>query len=61
MQIKDLIKSIGDLKSKDEIINNLTTHNECKPDSSHEKLQKELDEMKAKFEVQKRENETALN
>jgi hypothetical protein len=60
-QIQDLIKIIGDLKSKDEIINNLTIHKECKPESSHEKLQRELDEMKAKFEAQKREHETALN
>lgn len=48
-------------KSKNEIINNLTIHKECKPDSSHEKIQKELDEMKAKFEVQKSHHVAALN
>jgi hypothetical protein len=58
---KELIQSIFDLKKKDEIISHLTNHKECKPDSSHEKLQKELDAMTAKFEAQKIQHESEMN
>jgi len=33
-----VIQSIFDLKKKVDIINNLSSHKECKPDSSLEKL-----------------------
>ena len=52
-EIKELIKSIFDLKKKDDIINNLSSHKECKPDSTHEKLQQDLNTMTAKFEALK--------
>jgi hypothetical protein len=52
-KIEDLIKSIFDLKKKDEIIDNLSSHKECKSDSAHEKLQHDLDTMTANFEALK--------
>ena len=60
-QIQELIQSIGDLKKKDEIINNLTSHIECKTDSAHEKLQKDLDTMTAKYEALKTQHELQFN
>jgi hypothetical protein len=45
------------LKKKDDIINNLTAHKECKTDSTNEKLQKELDNMTANFEALKIQHE----
>ncbi len=60
-EIKELIQSIFDLKKKDDIIKNLSSHKECKPDSNHEKLQKDLDAMTAKFEAQKTQNESEFN
>jgi hypothetical protein len=56
-QIQQLIQSVVDLKSKDDIINNLKAHKECKTDSTNDKLQKELDAMKAKFEALKIQHE----
>jgi hypothetical protein len=46
-QIQELIQSIGELKSKDEIINYLTSHKECKTDFAHDKLQEDLESMTA--------------
>jgi hypothetical protein len=56
-QIQELIQSVVDIKNKDDIINNLSAHKECKSDSTNDKLQKELDVMKAKFEALKIEHE----
>jgi hypothetical protein len=56
-QIQELIQNVGDLKSNYDIINNLTSHKECKSDLTNDKLQKELDDMKAKFEALKIEHE----
>ena len=53
-QIQELISSIGDLKRKDEIINNLTIHKENKNDSTtNDKLRKDLEAMTAKYEALK--------
>jgi hypothetical protein len=60
-QIQELIQNVGDLKSNYDIINNLTAHKECKTDSANDKLQKELDAMKAKFEALKIEHEQVSN
>ena len=60
-QIQELIQSIGDLKKKDEIINNLTSQKERKTDSAHEKLQKDLDTMTAKYEALKTQHELQFN
>jgi L-fucose mutarotase/ribose pyranase (RbsD/FucU family) len=57
-QIQELIQSVVDLKNKDDIINNLTAHKECKTDSTNDNLQKELDAMKAKFKALKIEHES---
>jgi hypothetical protein len=56
-QIQELIQSVVDIKNKDDIINNLSANKECKSDSTNDKLQKELDVMKAKFEALKIEHE----
>jgi hypothetical protein len=56
-QIQELIQNVGDLKSNYDIINNLTIHKESKSDSTNDKLQKELDAMKAKFEALKIQHE----
>jgi phage host-nuclease inhibitor protein Gam len=56
-QIQELIHNVGDLKRNFDIINNHTAHKDCKTDSTNEKLQKELDAMKAKFEALKIEHE----
>jgi hypothetical protein len=45
------------LKKKDNVIDNLASHKECKIDSFHEKLQKELDDMTAKNEALKIQHE----
>ncbi len=60
-EIKELIQSIFELKKKDDIINNLSSHKECKPDSTLEKIQKDLDAMTAKFEALKTQNESEFN
>jgi hypothetical protein len=59
--IQELIQSVVDIKGNNDIINNLTAHKECKTDSANEKLQKELEAMKAKYEVLKIEHELELN
>ncbi len=60
-EIKELIQSIFDLKKKDDIIINLSSHKECKSDSTQEKLQKDLDAMTAKFEALKTQHESEFN
>jgi hypothetical protein len=55
--MQELISSIGELKSKDEIIKDLTTHIDCKTDSTNDKLQKKLDAMTAKYEALKIQHE----
>ena len=49
------------MKKKDDIINNLSSHKECKPDSTLEKLQKDLDAMTAKFEALNTQHESEFN
>ncbi len=60
-EIKELIQSIFDLKKKDDIINNLSSHKECKQDSINEKLQNDLDAMTAKLEALKTQHESEFN
>jgi hypothetical protein len=60
-QIQELIKSIGDLKSIGEIINNPTDYKERKTDSAYEKLQKDLDAMTAKYDALKTQYESEFN
>ena len=57
-QIQELIQTIGDQKSNYNIIENLTSHKECKPDSAHDNLQKDLDAMTAKYEALKTQHES---
>jgi hypothetical protein len=57
-QIQELIQTIGDLKSNYNIIENLTSHKECKPDSAQDNLQKDLDTMTAKYEALKTQHES---
>jgi polyhydroxyalkanoate synthesis regulator phasin len=49
------------MKANYDVINNLTNHRECKTGSAHEKIQKELDEMIAKYEAQKAQHESELS
>ena len=52
------MQTIGDLKSNYNIIENLTSHKECKTDSAHDNLQKDLDAMTAKYEALKIQHES---
>jgi hypothetical protein len=57
-QIQELIQSIGELKSNYDIIDNLTSHKECKTNSAHDNLQKDLDNMTTKYEALKTQHES---
>ena len=52
------MQTIGDQKSNYNIIKNLTSHKECKPDSAQDNLQKDLDTMTAKYEALKTQHES---
>ena len=46
---------------EDEIIKNLSTHKDCKSDSTNDKLQKDLEAMTAKYEALKIQHESEMN